>query len=67
MGYLGLSIGQFEPTPGWTLASAMGSGPVLLVLSLFKKVGCAMLRESDVHPISPTTPAPQYQPIEEKQ
>ena len=25
-----------------------------------------MLRESDVHPISPKTPVPQYQPIDRK-
>ena len=24
------------------------------------------LRESDIHPISPNTPAPQYQPIDRK-
>ena len=29
-------------------------------------VGSARLRESDVHPISPKTPAPQFQPIERK-
>ena len=39
---------------------------VLLSLLLFKKVGSARLRESDVHPISPKTPAPQYQPIDRK-
>ena len=33
---------------------------------LFKKVGSARLRESDIHPISPKTPAPQYQPIDRK-
>ena len=33
-----------------------------------KKVGSARLREreSDVHPISPKTPAPQYRPIDRK-
>ena len=31
-----------------------------------KKVGSARLRESDVHPISPKTPAPQYQHIDRK-
>ena len=30
------------------------------------KVGSARLRESDVHPISPKTPAPQYQHIDRK-
>ena len=29
-------------------------------------VGSARLRESDVHLISPKTPAPQYQPVERK-
>ena len=39
---------------------------LLSLLLLFKKVGSARLRESDVHPISPKTPAPQYQPIDRK-
>ena len=38
----------------------------LLLLLLFKKVGSARLGESDVHPISPNTPVPQYQPIDRK-
>ena len=38
----------------------------LLLLLLLKKVGSARLGESDVHPISPKTPAPQYQPIDRK-
>ena len=38
----------------------------LLLLLLFKKVGSARLRESGIHPISPKTPAPQYQPIDRK-
>ena len=29
-------------------------------------VGSARLRESDIHPISPKTPATQYQPIDRK-
>ena len=37
-----------------------------LLLLLLKKVGSARLRESDAHPISPNTPAPQYQPIDRK-
>ena len=37
---------------------------ILLLLLLFKKVGSARLRESGIHPISPKTPAPQYQPID---
>ena len=39
---------------------------LLLLLLLSKKVGSARLRESDMHPISPKTPAPQYQPIDRK-
>ena len=39
---------------------------LLLLLLLLKKVGSAKLRESDVHPISPKTLAPQYQPIDRK-
>ena len=37
-----------------------------LLLLLLKKVGSARLRESDMHLISPKTPAPQYQPIDRK-
>ena len=39
---------------------------LLLLLLLLKKVGTARLKESDVHPVSPKTPAPQYQPIDRK-
>ena len=38
----------------------------LLLILLLKKIGSTRLRESDVHPISPKTPAPQYQPIDRK-
>ena len=38
----------------------------LLLLLLLKKVGCARLRESDIYPISPKTPTPQYQRIDRK-
>ena len=31
-----------------------------------KKVGSARLKESDIHPISPKTPATQNQPIDRK-
>ena len=37
-----------------------GAMTLLLLLLLLKKVGSARLRESDVHPISLKTPAPQY-------
>ena len=36
------------------------------LLLLLKKAGSARLRESEIHPISPKTPAPQYQPIDRK-
>ena len=36
------------------------------LLLLLKKVGSARLGKSDVHPISPKTPAPKYQPIDRK-
>ena len=39
---------------------------LLLLLLLLKKVGSVRLRESDVHPVSPKTTAPQYQPIDRK-
>ena len=39
---------------------------LLLLLLLLKKVGSARLGESDVHPISPKTPAKQHQPIDRK-
>ena len=39
---------------------------LLLLLLLLKKASSARLRESDVHPISLKTPAPQYQPIDRK-
>ena len=35
-------------------------------LLLLRKVGSARLRESDINPISPETPAQQYQPIDRK-
>ena len=39
---------------------------LLLLLLLLKKVSSARLGESDIHPISPKAPAPQYQPIDRK-
>ena len=39
---------------------------LLLLLLLLEKVSSARLRESDVHPISPKTPAPQHQQIDRK-
>ena len=40
--------------------------PTDLDILLFKNVGSVRLRESSMHPISPKTPAPQYQPIDRK-
>ena len=39
---------------------------LLLLLLLLKKIGNVRPGEGDCHPISPKTPAPHYQPIEEK-
>ena len=39
---------------------------ICILLLLKKKVGNAWLRERDIHPISPKTSAPQYQPIDRK-
>ena len=39
---------------------------LLLLLLLLKEVGSTRLREGDIHPISPRTPAPQYQPKDRK-
>ena len=39
---------------------------LLLLLLKLKKISSARLGESDIHPISPKTPAPQYQPIDRK-
>ena len=36
------------------------------IIIIMKKVGSARLRESGMHPISPKTPAPQYQSIDRK-
>ena len=38
----------------------------IIIIINIKKIGSARLRESDIHPISPKTPAPQYQPIDKK-
>ena len=40
---------------------------IIIIILLLKELGSARLRESDIlHPISPKTPAPQYQPIDRK-
>ena len=39
---------------------------MFFLLLSFKEVGSARLRESDIHPVNPKTPAPQYQPIDRK-
>ena len=45
---------------------AAAAAHLLLLLLLLKKIGNARPGEGDCHPISPKTPAPYYQPIEEK-
>ena len=48
-------------------ATTENHGRRLLLLLLLKKGRqCKAERESDVHPISPKTPAQQYQPIDRK-
>ena len=44
----------------WSTNATAHAPPLLLL----KKVSSARLGESDIHPISPKTPAPQYQPID---
>ena len=46
----------------------MGScnGCIIIIVIITKKVGSARLRESDIHPISPKIPAPQYKPVNRK-
>ena len=39
---------------------------ICCLLLVLKDVGSARLRESDIHPIRPKTPAPQYQLIGRK-
>ena len=38
----------------------------ILLLLFLKKVSSTRVGESNMHPISPKTPAPQYQPIDRK-
>ena len=47
-------------------APLQGTCLLLLLLLLLKKIGNARPGEGDCRPISPKTPAPHYQPIEEK-
>ena len=41
---------------------------IIIIIIIIKKGqhSSARLGESDIHPISPKTPAPQYQPIDRK-
>ena len=39
---------------------------VTIIIIIIKKIGNAKPGEGDSHPISPKSPVPQYQPIEEK-
>ena len=61
-------IWPFLLGPVFFRATLLCSGDyhILLSLLLLKEVGNARLRESDIHPISSKTPAPQYQHIYRK-
>ena len=37
-----------------------------MIIIIIKKGPQCILGESDIHPVSPKTPAPQYQPIDRK-
>ena len=57
---------QDTPLSPYTWQLSLAFQYLLLLLLLLKKVGGARLRESGIHPTSPKTPAPQYQPIDRK-
>ena len=58
-------IFTIEQAKNYRLQNLRDVTKLLLLLSL-KKVSSARLGESDIHPISPKTPATQYQPIDRK-
>ena len=39
---------------------------IVIIIIMIISVGSARLRESDIHPMSPKTPAPQYRPLDRK-
>ena len=39
---------------------------IIIIIIIIKNVSSARLGESDIHHISPKTPAPQYQPIDRR-
>ena len=39
---------------------------IIIIIIIIKRGASARLRESDIPPISPKTPSPQYQPIDRK-
>ena len=51
---------------GCNSGSSLRTVLLLLLLLLLKKFGSVRVRESDIHPISPKTSAPQYQPTDRK-
>ena len=57
-GHLCLALCSFGP-----LSLAL---VVIIIIIMIKKIGNARPGEGDCHPSSPKTPAPHYQPIEEK-
>ena len=48
-----------------TSHAAKGASNSIIII-VIKKIGNARPGKGDLHPISPKTPAPHYQPIEEK-
>ena len=62
---------QYQVVNSWRVGNNAGADwpvnhdPAFFSLSL-KEVCSARLTDNDIHPISPKTPAPQYQPIDRK-
>ena len=48
------------------LCTVLFAGLILVIIIIKKGRQCEAERESDIHPISPKTPAPQYQPLDRK-
>ena len=67
--YINLSDKQICRTKSKSLWHAVFFNIYLwvIIIIFIKKIGSARLGESDINPISPKTPAPQYQPIDRKQ
>ena len=62
--YVACDVITALPAVVTVLPASLKEGPIILLF--LKNVGSTRLRESDLHLISPKTPAPQYQPIDRK-